>query len=185
MNTPWGQSNDQKEYAPGIVFYGTPSHGGFHLGRTRQATVKRIFPTFSPYAGGPWYEEDEDWRLVVVVFPEYFPAGEVHQAVEAVRLAVEREPAGQWQQVQAWLENWDSLFSKGAKAIAEAWHNENARNYVRGGMSCGAGIKGWAVNFYRVGDNQATTVLMDEYPKKETYTPEELDAIRDPEQMTA
>ena len=84
MRTPWGQSDHAQQYAPGIVFYGTPSHGGFHLDRKRHATVKRIFPAFETYAGGPWYEEDEDWRVVVIAFPECFPPTEVCQAVDAI-----------------------------------------------------------------------------------------------------
>lgn len=35
--TPWGKADYEKVYAEGIVFYGTPSHGGFKLDRERNA----------------------------------------------------------------------------------------------------------------------------------------------------
>lgn len=62
--TPWGRSDYAKEYAPGIVWYGTPSHGGFKLDRERNAAV----PDYMRREGG-WYEEDCDWAIVATVHP--------------------------------------------------------------------------------------------------------------------
>lgn len=65
--TPWGVADHVKEYAEGIVFYGTPSHGGFKLDRQRNAAV----PDYMRRAGG-WYEEDCDWAIVATVHPIAF-----------------------------------------------------------------------------------------------------------------
>ena len=42
VHTPWGQSDYSKELADGIVFHGTPSHGGIHLSRQRQSHLLQI-----------------------------------------------------------------------------------------------------------------------------------------------
>lgn len=65
--TPWGKPDHVKEYAEGIVFYGTPSHGGFKLGRERNAMV----PDYMRREGG-WYEEDCEWAIVAMVHPIAF-----------------------------------------------------------------------------------------------------------------
>jgi hypothetical protein len=65
--TPWGKPDEVVQYAPGITWYSTPSHGGFHLDRERSAKV----PAYMRRAGG-WYEEDCDWAIVATVFPEVF-----------------------------------------------------------------------------------------------------------------
>lgn len=38
-HTPWGVADYAREYAEGIVFYGTPSHGGFKLSAQRLARM--------------------------------------------------------------------------------------------------------------------------------------------------
>lgn len=65
--TPWGTADRVRYHAEGIVFYGTPSHGGFKLDRQRNAAV----PDYMRAPGG-WYEEDCDWAIVVVVHPIAF-----------------------------------------------------------------------------------------------------------------
>lgn len=72
MNTPWGASDSHKEYAPGIVFYTTPGHGGFHLSPQRLAEMPEGLRSFQPWAGEGWYEEDCDWAIVVSAFPDHF-----------------------------------------------------------------------------------------------------------------
>ena len=71
QRTPWGESQAVNELGPGIVFHNTASHGGIHLSQKRQAelSTKFYFPTF---AGGSWYEEDEDACAVVIAFPDFF-----------------------------------------------------------------------------------------------------------------
>lgn len=77
--TPWGQSDSYEVVAPGIVSYSTPSHGGYRLTPERCAVVRQLLADrgcagFEPFAGWPWFEEDCDWCLVALAFPEHFPA---------------------------------------------------------------------------------------------------------------
>lgn len=74
VSTPWGMADFETYFAPGIVFYSTPSHGGFRLSPERQAQLETKFPGFKPFAGQRgWYEEDCDWAAVALTFPEAFP----------------------------------------------------------------------------------------------------------------
>ena len=56
--------------APGIMEYGTPSHGGIHVSATRLAQMPESWR--ESFAGDGWYEEDCDWALVALAFPECF-----------------------------------------------------------------------------------------------------------------
>ena len=33
MNTPWGKADSKEVVTRGIIFYGTPGHGGFHVSK--------------------------------------------------------------------------------------------------------------------------------------------------------
>ena len=39
IHTPWGAADYEKIYAEGVIFHGTPSHGGFRLDAERNAKV--------------------------------------------------------------------------------------------------------------------------------------------------
>lgn len=83
-NTPWGQAQWARTWAPGIISYSTASHGGFHLSRTRLAEMpakyrRENIETFW-YAPDGWYEEDCEWCVVILSFPEFFPPDEVEEA---------------------------------------------------------------------------------------------------------
>ena len=71
MRTPWGTSDYEHKYAEGVTFYGTPSHGGFHVSSDR---VRKIPVCLQGLSGYPvnWYEEDCAWAVVAYVFPEVF-----------------------------------------------------------------------------------------------------------------
>jgi hypothetical protein len=62
--------------------YSTPGHGGIHLSKTRQEAMPVAFRI-----DGGWYEEDCDWALVAVVWPEAFVQSdsESFDTVEKVR----------------------------------------------------------------------------------------------------
>jgi hypothetical protein len=77
--TPWGPAQDRKSYGRGIVFYSTAGHGGFHVCPTLDASM----PPHLRRDDG-WYEEDCDWCLVVVAFPDRFDAEMREQADRTV-----------------------------------------------------------------------------------------------------
>lgn len=87
MQTPWGESDNQKTYVDGIVFYSTPSHGGFYVSPEKLETMKHpIFdsalraPKFANQCAQGWFEEDCDAYFVVISFPELFTESQVKDA---------------------------------------------------------------------------------------------------------
>lgn len=103
MRTPWGSVQTKLSIAPGIVRYTTARHGGFHLDRKRQSQVKKLFPDFTSFAGGPWYEEDCDWALVVITFPECFKELDYLDACKMVRWLV-ANGYDKWQPILAYIQ---------------------------------------------------------------------------------
>jgi hypothetical protein len=77
VETPWGLSQSSKEIAPGIIHHETASHGGFYLSPARVAQMPKPLRDFKPFAGANWYEEDCDWAIVAVAFPQFFPAKDI------------------------------------------------------------------------------------------------------------
>lgn len=78
--TPWGKADSSRRFAPGVVAYSTPSHGGFHLtpereaeldARLRQVGISAEQARFGYEPG--WYEEDCAAFAVMFGFPELFP----------------------------------------------------------------------------------------------------------------
>lgn len=67
--SPWGPIQHSTILGEGIVSVMTARHGGIKLDRKRNAQV----PQEHRSAGG-WYEEDCDWSIVALVFPEAFDA---------------------------------------------------------------------------------------------------------------
>jgi hypothetical protein len=70
--TPWGVADTVKPIADGIVFYATPSHGGFCLSPERMQAMPEQLRACS-FTGDNWFEEDCSWCAVVLAFPEHFP----------------------------------------------------------------------------------------------------------------
>lgn len=93
-NTPWGRPDsfdsygvlpkgfntvDWRDYE--LRFYHTPSHGGFFVPRSaidripgavlmeKHHTLERL-----------WFEEDRDWAIVALAFPEWFTQPEIDRA---------------------------------------------------------------------------------------------------------
>ena len=67
-STPWGKSQYSHKVAPGIIFYGTAGHGGWHLSPTKNLKIPEKWR-----AREGWYEEDCGWSPIVLTFPELFP----------------------------------------------------------------------------------------------------------------
>ena len=67
-HSPWGRIEHKAQLAKGIMNVSTASHGGIHLSDGRLAAM----PDYMQREGG-WYEEDCEWSMPAVVFPEAFP----------------------------------------------------------------------------------------------------------------
>ena len=74
--TPWGEGDTVTDYGGGVLFYSTPSHGGFRL--YFDAVIARGPAQFqrSSHGRANWYEEDCDAHLVVAFVPELFTPAE-------------------------------------------------------------------------------------------------------------
>lgn len=90
MFTPWGPSQTCTTLGPGVVEVTTASHGGIHLDDSRNAHVHKAWR-----AKRGWYEEDCEWTIVAVTFPDLF---EPEHVIEAHRVAKDWMP-DQYEQV--------------------------------------------------------------------------------------
>lgn len=68
-NTPWGPAQDSKQHAVGIMEYSCAGHGGFHVTAKRLAQMPEYFRNKDG-----WYEEDCEYAMVVLSFPDVFTA---------------------------------------------------------------------------------------------------------------
>jgi hypothetical protein len=79
-HTPWGEAQASYHYGEGIVCHSTAGHGGFHLDERVNA---RVHPAWrSPTA---FYEEDVEWSIVAVTYPNLFTTYERKCADETLR----------------------------------------------------------------------------------------------------
>ena len=80
MRTPWGESESVKNIGRGVLFVSTPSHGGYKVPESELA--KMPAPALKTFAGYGWYEEDCDWCLVALSFPDLFEEDAIACAVK-------------------------------------------------------------------------------------------------------
>lgn len=116
-STPWGGSQIAVIYAEGVVFHCTVGHGGFHLSPDRNA---KIHPLLRKDA--PWYEEDCEWAIVALSFPELFTGYERSMAERTIR--------------NTWPDAWEAI--RGCElAEGESWTKDqrafdqrHAKDYI-------------------------------------------------------
>lgn len=86
-NTPWGTADGVTTYAPGLVFYTTPSHGGFHVSGALLARIPDYLQNADKYADGAagWFEEDCAACIVIVCFPEFFTDSQRESAIPVMQ----------------------------------------------------------------------------------------------------
>lgn len=91
-STPWGGSQLAVIYADGVVAHSTAGHGGFHLSADRNSKVHSLLRKDTP-----WYEEDCEWAIVALSFPELFTAHERAAAEKTIR--------------NTWPDEWEAIHS--------------------------------------------------------------------------
>ncbi len=100
-STPWGGSQMAVIYAEGVVAHMTSGHGGFHLSADRNAKVHPMLRNDTP-----WYEEDAEWAIVAMSFPDLFTAYELSLAEKTI--------------VNTWPDAWEKI--RGCSlAEGESW----------------------------------------------------------------
>lgn len=155
-STPWGPSQHQKQAAPGIVFYSTAGHGGFHLSASRMMEFRQVFPAFQTWASGPWFEEDADYSMVVLAFAHNVFNDE--QVRDAVR-QVQRSKDGYFAEAQRWLAQ--SVGGSECCKRADAFDADHAELWERGSMGTTDVLHLWWVSMRRVRDGERRECRMD------------------------
>jgi hypothetical protein len=122
-STPWGQAQHATQIAPGIIQYSTAGHGGIQLSIERLAAMPAGLRMVRPYAGPGWYEEDLDWALVALAFPDCFKPASVAAAVQSI---APQKLDSYLASAAAWLAGPEGA---AVRRIATDWVNENADLY--------------------------------------------------------
>lgn len=122
-STPWGQAQHATQIAPGIVQYSTAGHGGINLSIDRLAAMPAGLRQIAPFAGPGWYEEDCDWALVALAFPDCFKPASVATAVQSIG---PRELDHYLAPAAAWLSGPEGA---AVRRIATDWASANADLY--------------------------------------------------------
>ena len=78
--SPWGKIQYRRFYGEGIMSVGTAGHGGFFVDKSLRQTMPEYFQTKDG-----WYEEDCEWAIVAVCFPERFPEDVVESANKTLK----------------------------------------------------------------------------------------------------
>ena len=83
MHTPWGPSQSQETLAPGLVRVDTAGHGGYHVSEKRWQEIETMFPAFRSWTGRHWLEEDCDWALAPLTWPDLFSSQSIFDALRS------------------------------------------------------------------------------------------------------
>lgn len=179
LETPWGQSQQASVVADGITKISTASHGGYRLSPERWIYFQSIFPDFKTFAGDCWFEEDQDWAMVALAFPNHFDEEQLFQAIRTVdfslRISRTLGRIDQWKAVKQWLDS--DPRGQALKDRADLFQRRHKDDWEAGSMSSGPG---WIVAFTRLGDGARYTIVCKDYPTKSFYTDFELTQIQAP-----
>jgi hypothetical protein len=171
-HSPWGAVQHEHRYSADVVSVSTAGHGGFHAVGAARRRIDELFPTFQPWAGAGWYEEDCDWSIVAIALPELFDDGALVGAVRTVRHSTEylAEP-------RTWLESADpqavairGRVARFESAVADQWRTGSM------GTADGYPHTHWRVSFRRVCDGAEREAVLPTYPVREYWTDEQLAA---------
>ena len=84
-STPWGAAQSSRQIARGITYYSTARHGGILVTPRMVAKMPEPIRSIIPFAGPGAYEEDCDWALVALAFPEYWGDQQIKNAYETAK----------------------------------------------------------------------------------------------------
>lgn len=95
--TPWGVADSAYKLMPGLIWYGTPGHGGLFVSKpladkNLSANAKKHA---IKYGGGYWYEEDCGYAIPMYEHPEWSKllaakTGSKEQSKEELKNTIER-----------------------------------------------------------------------------------------------
>lgn len=144
-HSPWGAVQNQKQIAPGIVSVSTAGHGGIFVSQERRLQMPIDLAAFGTWTEPGWYEEDCDWAVVCLAFPQFFKEQDYYFAV------------------QTCLSYHPELVTPERRAKADAWLAANGDKWTQG--SSGTHDQGWFVNAYKLSDpSQKTSKVFTDIP---------------------
>lgn len=169
MHTPWGPSQTQDTIAPGLIRVSTASHGGYHVSEDRWQEIERMFPEFKSWTGRHWLEEDCDWAIAALAFPDQFDAQAIYNALRTARSRSDKCIT------QDWL---DSDHGRKVQAIADGYAATVAGCWEVGGMwaPVDGHPKAWGAYVRRKtnGTQERRSVIFAGPPLQQFYTEAEL-----------
>lgn len=177
MYTPWGRSDSEHKVADGITFYGTPSHGGYHLSMKRWNELVSMFPRFRSFTGAQWLEEDCDASMPALVWPDLFTPQNIYNSMRSAQSRSDKCITWEWKQ---------SAHGQKVQKIAAEYQATIAEQWEIGSMgSCGSEYpdSAWGVSLSRNGQRKA--VIFKDYPEKQFYTDAELAELTIPSKKEA
>jgi hypothetical protein len=157
-DTPWGYADQCIQKAPGLWAMSTPGHGGFLVDYELLLQMPPAILKIQTFAGRGWYEEDCDWALVTLAFPEFFEPRDCFYAIETAKA---------WHKDKLDLNAYLESDPKGqtVKVKALKWFNEHHKNFEFGIMTGGAG--GCSGEIISVDRTEQYRYQCDEWPKLE------------------
>lgn len=115
--TPWGKSQTKQTYIRGINFYSTSSHGGIHVSEKLNQKIHLAWRNLNG-----WYDEDAEWSIVGISFPEICGKEELESAHKTAK---EYFPH-QYEEVTGII----VLPSESAKLREELFYEKHANDYI-------------------------------------------------------
>ena len=85
-DTPWGRADSVTDLGAGLFSVGTPSHGGLFVPDDLLERMPFGVRFSNSYSGADsnWFEEDCEWALPVISFPELFDMRMCYYAVRTI-----------------------------------------------------------------------------------------------------
>jgi hypothetical protein len=117
--SPWGIVDIVTKFDDGVEFISTASHGGFKLDRAHNS---KIMPEMRKSGG--WYEEDCEYSIVALTFPELFTRDDVEKAKKVFCDWYPRQYA------KMFNEDIENLRGKSYTYDLECFNLENRNNWI-------------------------------------------------------
>lgn len=105
MITPWGPTQQIEQKGGGIIHVSTASHGGLLVPPAMYDAMPAPLRQ-NAYGGGNWFEEDCEWALVALAFPQHFTGRDLYYAVQTINWY--RDPDSQYHAAYLWLTTTDA-----------------------------------------------------------------------------
>ena len=85
FHTIWGRPEEVTIFDNGLIYVSTSTHGGFFVPKSLRESLSsdhflRMFENKFNEADQPWFEQDTDWALVALTFPDIFSRESFKQA---------------------------------------------------------------------------------------------------------